>query len=350
MEETLDNLVVATEIAQYWIEKNVNRVPPVGEILFPAIKEIGVKLEWIKGASNRPVMLRLSAYDSKAIRRDREGFELTEAKMPFFKESMVIDEEMRQQLNTLRQTNNQRLIDSILQRIFADQVKLIQAAYDALEVMRMQLLTSGRIELQSNGQQYSYDFGMPEENKITSEVAWSDASADIITFINEKVVKVAKAKGVKIARAMCNSKVAGYIAKNTAIKNAIYVLGQGLVTPTTTRALEYIYQETGIVIEVNDDVYTTEDGGVHNFFVDDVISFFPEGNLGYTHFGVTPEESDLINSQVANVSLIDNAIAVTTSKLVDPVNVETKVSMVAMPSFEKANEVFVVDVSGTQPI
>ena len=69
------DLVTAANIAQYWIEKNVNELPLLGETLFPFQKEIGVKLEWIKGAKNQPVALRLSAYDSKSIRRDRKGFE-----------------------------------------------------------------------------------------------------------------------------------------------------------------------------------------------------------------------------------------------------------------------------------
>ena len=344
MEENITQLVVANDIVQYWIEKNVNRVPPVGEILFPATKEIGIKLEYLKGAKNRVVGLKLSAFDSKAIRRDREGFEIVETKMPFFKESMVVDEEMRQSLNLIKQTNNRAMIDQILIRIFDDQIKLIQAAYNALEQMRMQLITTGQIVLASNGQAYTYDYGMPESNKLEVDKSWSDPTADIITFINEKVKKPAKANGYNITRAMCNSKVANYLAQNTAIKNAIYVLGQGLVTPTTARAISYIYEQTGVIIEVNDDVYVTEDNKVHNYFPDDVMSFFPEGELGKTHFGVTPEESDLMTASIANVSLVDNAIAVTTSKLVDPVNVETKVSMIAMPSFEMADAVYIVDV------
>lgn len=345
MEENLYDFVVATDIIQYWVDTNVNRVPPIGETLFPAVKEIGTKLEWIKGANKQVVGLRLSAYDAKSIRRDRAGFEIEETKMPFFKESMVIDEEMRQQLNTLRQTNNQTLIDGILRRIFDDEIKLIQAAYETLERMRMQLMTTGQIAVSSNGQSYTYDYNMPAENKITVEKSWSDPTVDIVTFINEKIIQPAKAKGYNITRAMCNSKVAGYIAKNNAIKNSIYILGQGLITPTVSRALDYIYEETGVTIVVNDDVYVTEDGVSHKYFTDDVITFFPEGNLGYTHFGITPEESDLMNSNVANVSLVDNAIAVTTSKLVDPVNVETKVSMVALPSFEMADAVYIVDVT-----
>ena len=69
----------------------------------------------------------------------------------------------------------------------------------------------------------------------------------------------------------------------------------------------------------------------------------PEGALGQTHLGVTPEESDLMNSLAAEVELVNNAIAVTTHTEHDPVTVETKVSMVALPSFERANEIVIVD-------
>lgn len=46
----------------------------------------------------------------------------------------------------------------------------------------------------------------------------------------------------------------------------------------------------------------------------------------------------------ANVNIVDTGIAVTTYKTVDPVNVEMKVSMVGMPSFERANEIVILDV------
>ena len=47
----------------------------------------------------------------------------------------------------------------------------------------------------------------------------------------------------------------------------------------------------------------------------------------------------------AEVSVIDNGIAVTTFAIEDPVNVETKVSMVALPSLEMADALYIMDVS-----
>ena len=181
------DLVSAANIAQYWIEKNVNEQPLLGETLFPYQKEIGVKLEWIKGAKNQPVALRLSAYDSKSIRRDRKGFEKFRTEMPFFKESMYIDEELRKNLNTMLQTNNSQLINQILTKIFDDQVQLIKATYVTMERMRMEALTTGTITLASNGQAYSYDYGIEASQKKTVKKSWSDPTADIIGEINDYV-------------------------------------------------------------------------------------------------------------------------------------------------------------------
>ena len=336
------DLVTAANIAQYWIEKNVNELPLLGETLFPFQKEIGVKLEWIKGAKNQPVALRLSAYDSKSIRRDRKGFEKFATEMPFFKESMYIDEELRKNLNMLLQTNNEQLINQILTKIFDDQISLIKASYVTMERMRMEALTTGTITLASNGQAYSYDYGVAEDQKKTVAISWSDENADIIGEITNYVEEM-KAKGVVITRAICNSSVAKHFRTNKALKNAIYVFANGTVNVTTDRALDYIYNETGVSFYVYDNVYVNEKEEAVKYVPDNTVILLPDGELGKTHAGVTPEESDLMNSLTADVTLVDGHIAVTTHKEHDPVTVEMKVSMVALPSFERANEIVIID-------
>ena len=335
-------LVTSSNLVAYWLEKDLNNVT-VGDQLFPFKKEIGIKLDWIKGANNQPVGLRLSAYDSKSIRRDRQGIEKVETEMPFFKESMVVDEQMRQQLNTLLQTNNEALIKSIIARIFDDEIKLIKAAYETVERVRMQLLTTGTISLSSNGQSYTYDYGMPAANKRTVQTSWSAANADPIKDITD-AQNVARQNGYKLARAMCNSNCLNALINNTAIKNRLYVLAQGNITITVDEIRRYIEQTTGIVIYVNDNGYVNESGVFTTYFADDVFVLMPDGPLGETHFGTTPEESDLMTGATdAEVSLVNNSVAVTTSKQIDPVNVETKVSMVMLPSFEMAEGVFIID-------
>ena len=339
---TIYDLVTSNDIVSYWTMKNQNTQPLLGETLFPIRKRLGTKLEWIKGAKNQPVALRLSSYDAKAIRRDRQGIESYETKMPFFKESKYIDEEMRSQLNNMISANNQELVNEILVNIYDDEVELLDASDIALERMRMEALTTGTITLSSNGQSYDYDYGVPAEQKKTVTTSWSDTSADIIGDINE-YVEYMKTQGVTITRAVCNASVAKHFRKNDAIKNAVYVFAQGTVNVTTARALDYIFNETDVRIYVYDNVYANEDGEAVKYVPDNTLVLFPEGTLGDTNLGTTPEESDLRNNLNADVAVVKEGIAVTTSQTVDPVNVETKVSMVALPSFPAADKIMIID-------
>lgn len=348
MNQSIYDLVTAANVVEYWLQLNVNAQPYFGETLFPSKRVVGIKLDWIKGAKNQPVGLRLAAYDTKAIRRDRQGIEEYQTKMPFFKESKYIDEDMRQKLNTLiGNSNNKELVNRILREIFNDEIELIEAAAIKLERMRMEVLTNGTITLAENGQAYEYDFGIPADQKMTASVSWSDPSADIIKEIND-IKDAMKAKGVTITRAICNNEVIKYLEKNTNIKNQIYVLAGGSISSINgARALSYLEDETGITFFVYDNVYVDEDGQAHKYIADDTVVFIPDGTLGYTNMGTTPEESDLMASGIASVRVLNNGVAVTEYKTVDPVNVEVKVSMVGMPSFERANEVVILDTDAT---
>lgn len=341
---TIYDLVTSSDVVAYWTQKNENQQPLLGETLFPNRRQLGTKLEWVKGANNQPVALRLSSYDAKAIRRDRQGIEKYDTEMPFFKESMYIDEQMRQNLNNMIASNNEQVINQILINIYNDEVSLIDASEIALERMRMEALTTGTITLSSNGQSYTYDYDVPAGHKKTVTTAWSTASADIIGDINN-YVEAMKAEGVNITRAICNSSVAKSFRTNTALKNAIYVFAGGTVNVTTARAIDYIYAETGVMFYVYDNVYVNEAGTKVKYVPDDTVVLLPDGDLGYTNLGTTPEESDLMNNLNADVSIAGDGIAVTTSQIVDPVNVETKVSMVALPSFEMADKIVIVDVT-----
>lgn len=341
---SIKDLVTAQNIAAYWVEKNKNAQPLLGETLFPKKKRLGTKLEWVKGANNQPVALRPSSYDAKAIRRDRQGIDQYTTTMPFFKESKYIDEEMRQDLNNVIAANNAEVVNAILTNIYDDAAELIDASEIALERMRMEMLSTGTITLSDNAQSFQYDYLLDAATqKVNASADWATASTDIIGDI-VKVVEDAKARGVNITRAVCNSSVAKNFRTNNALKNAIYVFAGGTVPVTTARALDYIYNETGVRFYVYDNVYVNAaNGQTVKYIPDDTVVFMADGILGNTNMGTTPEESDLINNLNAEVAIVNGGVAVTTSQTVDPVNTETKVSMVALPSFERASDIVIMD-------
>jgi hypothetical protein len=134
--------------------------------------------------------------------------------------------------------------------------------------------------------------------------------------------------------------------QNTKIKNAVYVMANGNVDVTSARAISFIATETGINIIEQDNVYANEDGTTTPYFADDIAVFIPEGPLGQTHYGVTPEEDKAQSgSSKLDVAMVNDQVAVTTWETEDPVATMNKVSMVALPSFDRADEVVILDIT-----
>lgn len=341
---TIFDLVTAPELTAYWETLNQDRAPYLGETLFPNQKKLGLDLKWLKGSKGLPVVLKLSAFDAQAVPRTRIGFEKISAEMPFFKESMYVDEELRQELNKVLESGNQAYIDSVINRVFDDEGTLIDAAAVARERMRMMLLTTGTIVMASNGQTYTYDYGLTSAQKPTVGTSWSTVTADIVGDIRTWQDEREDATGVRPTRAICSRKTFGYILKNNNIRNAVW--GNSASAPINeAKAKQYLMDELDLEVVIYTKRYKDESGATQKFVPDDTFVLFPAGNLGSTWFGTTPEESDLMASaSVDNVSIVDTGVAVTTMRRADPVNVETKVTQIALPSFEAADQIVIADV------
>lgn len=342
---TIFDLVKAPELTAYWEEHTQDMPPYLGEELFPSDKKLGLKLDWIKGAKGLPVVLKPSAFDVGAIPRPRIGFDKLSAEMPFFKESTYIDEVLRQELNMVLETGNQAYIDAVIRRVFADETLLLEGARARREEMRMMALTTGTIAISANGQAYNYDYGIPETHKGTVSISWSSSSADPIEDLRKAMDKVEDDTGVRPTRGVCTRKTWGYLRKNEKIIKSIFVLSNGQVSALSDmRLTQYLSDELGLELIVYGKRYKNDAGAAAQFVPDDTVVLFPTGNLGNTWFGTTPEESDLMGGRVANVSITDTGVAVTTIEKADPVNVETKVTMICLPSFEAADNIYILDV------
>lgn len=341
---TIFELVTANDIVAYWDGGEQNRAPYLGEELFPSDQKLGLKLDWIKGAKGLPVVLAPSAFDVEAKKRDRIGIDKLTAEMPFFKESTMVDEETRQQLNMVLETNNQAYIDAVINRIFDDETSLLEGAAAQRERMRMMALTTGAISIVANGQAYNYDYQVPANHKVTAAVSWSNPDADIIEEVRTWLDTVEDDTGSRPTRAVVSRKTWGYLRKNNVIKKTLFVLSNGQATVSDNKLREYLIDELGLTVVVYNKKCKDEAGNTVSYIPDDTFVAFPDGALGKGWFGTTPEQSDLMSNAAANVALTDTGVAVTTTKKTDPVNVDTKVTMIYMPSFEQADKIIIADV------
>ena len=339
---TIFDLMQSTELTAYWEELVQDEAPYPCEELFPDDKKRGLSLKWIKGSKGLPIVLKTSAFDVHAVPRPRIGFDKLTADMPYFKESTYIDEELRQELNMVLETGNQAYIDSVMNKIFDDETRLLRGARAARERMRMMALTTGVVSMANNGQAFTYDYGVTHKGNAT--VSWSShATADPIEDIRVAMEAIQDDTGATITRAMCDGATWRDIRNNESIKKAIFVLSNGAGVISDNKLKEYLLEELGIEVVVNDKRYVNETGVATKFMPANTFVMFPDGALGKTWFGTTPAESDLMTGSAANVSITDTGVAVVTAQKVDPVNVETIVSMICLPSFEAADQVYILD-------
>ncbi len=351
-EQTIFDMVNAKEIATYWTEASENKVPYLGATLFPAKKQLGLDLSWIKGAQGLPVALTPSAFDTKATLRDRIGVKKIETEMPFFREAMRIGEKDRQEINKLLAASNRATLEPILNRIFDDAGNLISGAEVQAERMRMQLLSTGKIKITAeNRMSYDYDYKLPALHKATlgdgETVKWSDAAtATPVQDIQGWQDTVEEDTGIRPTRAVCTRKTWNYLLVNKSIRLDMDPIGGENRIMTDAMLQQYLSTKLGLSVAVyNKKYHVTLGGASYLFFPDDVFTLIPEGSLGNTYYGTTPEESDLLSGGTdAEVSIVNTGVAVTTIKEPHPVNVITVVSAITLPSFEAIDAIFVATV------
>ena len=343
---TIYDLVTSNDIVAYYSQGRDQMTQYLGETLFPEKQKLGLKIDWIKGAAGLPVVLKPSSFDAVAFKRPRVNFDKLSAEMPYFKEGMYVNEELRQQLNMVLETGNQSLIDMVVNNIFDDATTLLRGAAAQRERIRMSILTTGALSISANGQAYDYDYGFPAAHKSTVTTSWSNAAADIMGDIETAQEKIYDDTGVKPTRAVVSPKTMRDMKKNTAIVTSIKGVNNSQAKVTTKELKDYIKESFDISLVDYGMKVIGEDGTTKiPLIADDLFVLFPEGELGTGWFGTTPEQSDLMSNSAANVTITDVGVAVTTSKKVDPVNVETKVSMIYLPSFPLADQVYLLDTS-----
>lgn len=351
----LSSLFTPQSVALRWTEAASNRIPYLGETLFPVRKQAGLDLSFIKGSKGIPISLKPSAFDAKATFRDRVGVSKLETEMPFFREGMKIKERDRQEI-LKAQDSKSPYVQDVLGRIYDDADELIEGALVAAERERMQLLfpASGEvgISITANGVDYTYEYDANDVWKgtnyfaLTSSATWDTvASADPFKDIDTAKQAVLAKTGANIAYAIMNTTTFNLMMNINAVKNRfITTVGVTYGYPSRSEIRKLVEDTAEVRIIIYDKQYRNENKVAAKFVPDDYVALIPEGALGNTVYGTTPEEADLMGSGAAPVALVNQGIAVTQETTVNPVNVNTFVSQIVLPSYERMDDVAVIKV------
>ena len=349
------NFFSPAAIAANYTEAASNQIPYLGAGLFPSKKKAGLDLAWIKDGRGLPISLKPSAFDAKATFRDRVGVERLETEMPFFREGYKIKEKDRQEMMRAKDSNDP-YATAVLDRIFDDTADLIAGADVVAERMRMQLLfpVEGAIgiAIKANGMDYTYNYdpdGAWKKNNytaLTTNDLWTaPETADPFLMFQNAKNKARAQTGTELKIAVMNSITFGYMAKTAAVKNRYLTASGAALGYLTDQEVKNVIEATsGVRIAVYDKQYRDEDKVSHKFVPDGYVSMLPEGSLGSTWYGTTPEEADLMNNPAAQVSIVNTGVAITKTVDTHPVNVNIFASEIVLPSFERMDEVHSIKV------
>ena len=352
----LSEFITPRMIAANYEETASNRIPYFGEGLFPAKKKMGLRLAWIKGYGGLPVSLEPSAFDAKATFRELGEISKFETEMPFFRAAHHISENDIQEFLMVREAN-EPYAQAIIERTFDCARDLISGANVVPERMRMALLfpESGdmAISIKANGVAYEYDYDPNDTWKtnnysaLTSTALWSAATtADPIKDFEEMKNKAADVSGSEIRYAIMSSATFNLLTATSAVKNSIIsTSGVTQAYVTGARAADAIESETGIRPIIYSKKYKNESGTTKSFVPDGYVTFVPEGTLGSTWYGTTPEEARLISGANTEVSIVDTGIAITRNVQIHPAVTDIYASEIVLPSYERMNEVVTLKVT-----
>lgn len=344
-------------IAANWTEVASNQIPYLGATLFPARKKAGLDLSWLKGARGLPVSLMPSAFDAKATFRDRIGFEKLETEMPFFREGYKIKEKDRQEMLRVQDSNDPYAAE-VIARVFDDTRDLIDGANVVPERMIMQLLFpeegNAGIAIKANGLDYTFNYDQDGSWKTSNYTALTgtdtwDKPTTADPFAAFKAVKdaIRSKTGTELTVAIMNSYTFNLLGKTDAVvKRYLTTNGLSLGYLTEAEVKAIVESTSGLRIAIYDKQYRDESKVAHAFVPNGYVCLIPDGALGGTWYGTTPEEADLRGSSNAEVSIVNTGVAITRIVQEHPVNINTFVSEIVLPSFERMDEVAVLNVLG----
>lgn len=352
----LSDVFTAESVAANWTEAASNATLYYGAGLFPAKKKAGLDLKWICGNKGMPVSLAPSAFDTKSSLRDRIGIKLNKAEMAFFRESMLVKEADEQEILRVQDAGDPYAVD-VLERVFDDAQTLIDGANVVPERMIMQLLAplGGKmgIEIQADGVDYTYNYDPDGSWKkqhyleLKGAAKWSASdTCDPMQVLEDAMDAQETLSGNRPAVVLMSKATFQMMKQSKKLRDNI--LSQNLtanVNYSTARVKAYVEEELQVTLVIYSKQYRKEDGTAAKFYPDNILMLLPDGELGSTYYGTTPEERTLMQDVGADVTLVNTGVAVAVTRTNDPVHTKTTVSEIVLPSFERMEECYAIEVA-----
>ena len=332
MTETLLGLVEKKELLDFSQAFSIDRPDYLGNRLFPNKKTQYLQAEAYRLCENGnlPMVAKVHGWDVEAEVADRIPLEKVET------EEILIKRKINQTESLRRLVNRGIPADKVLGYVFDDATSLADSVAARAELMKMQLLSTGKVKIDENDVKMDVDYGVPSAN-LGIEYVWDD-DANILGNIEDMIDKAA-GKGAQVTNAVTSRAVMSAIKRNKFVQVAIFgTSGRGTM-PTTEQVNTLLASQfDGLTVDVNEARYAVPSKSGRKvslsqgrFFPNDCFSLFAAGDgaAGTGLWGVTPEEDS--QGGAFDSKRENQFVTVTQWSTPDPVAAWTKATGVFFP-------------------
>lgn len=299
--------------------KNYPIEPGGLESLFPTRRIDDFEADFVKGAYDKEVMADLYAFDTPTQLGQRYGLQKGTVSLYLIKEKMKLDE---REIMRLERPRSDFEFRASIDKIYNDVDSIRQRIENRIDWMRYQVIQTGKLEYENNGLKVALDFGVPSNHKVSFN--WSDPDHDVLEDIFKTTNDIYTETGFKPMHMLTSTKWIYTLLKNKGIRAAI--LGTEKEKFITPNELNSNLAAMGLpTFSVDEKRYASQKvvkgklvKTFEKYLDEDKVIFIPDGVLGETIRGLTPEGEGLRNSPIAQVSMAGETV-VTHYQEVDPV-------------------------------
>lgn len=308
--------------------------------LFPTRVVEGLEYDYVLGAYQRPATAQFYSFDTPTELDQRRGFQSGSGDLALIKDKMKLDEK---EIYILEHPRTDTEANLAIRKVYRDVDIIRENIENTIEVLRAQALTTGKVEIHENGLDTVIDFGVPEEHK--GNLTWSDSKHDVLEDLFDITEQMSSDTGFPVSHILTSRKVLYTLCKNETIRTAIRgTEKERYLTPTELNSeLAKMGFPTISVDERRYEVLTQRDGKLKReltrYIPETSVLFLPDGKLGETIRGDTPEARGLRSSNICDVQPGD--VTITYYDEVDPVAKYVKGSATAMVNFPYADQVYI---------
>ena len=317
-----------------------------GNILFPDVKTQNLEAEYyrLSQGATLPTVAQVHALDTEAVIGTRPTIQHVTV------EKFLIKEKINQSEKTQQYIKNGVDESGLIGFIYDDMGRLADSVVARAELMKQDVMATGKINIKENNLNFSIDLGVPNQNFVKAD--WGNPEHNILGDI-AAWKKIAKDQGQTITRIQTSDKILGFMQNNKGVQIAIKgTLGVGVFV-SVTEVNTLLKQMFGFVIETNEDVYATfekqPDGTLKRkstrFFPEDKFTMYTasaNGQIGTGLWGRTPEE-------LASGSWIEESkkqfVTITQWETPDPVATWTKASGIFVPVLPNPEGMIIASIS-----